>query len=161
MRTSRPIFLVFLFTGLLLFGCGATAAPSNSNPPAADKLATPDAEGRLTLAVAESAEAAPGIVLTLEGIVSDSRCPVDVTCVWAGEVRVALAIESPRREAPRLEFELATTTARVRTVGGLDIEVIGASPATHSKKPIAPADYQVSFRIGPAGSLSPKSGAPS
>ena len=59
---------------------------------------------------------------------ADSRCPVDVTCVWAGEIRFAFSLESPQSEAPRLEFELATT-APVATVRGLQFELLGSRAA--------------------------------
>lgn len=120
-------------------------------------MAKPDADGRVTLAVSGQAEVAPGIVVTLERVVADSRCPVDVTCVWAGEIRVALALESPQTEAPRIEFELATTapTAEAR---GLAFELLGATPAPRSTAKIAVADYRISLRVGPAGSGQPKPG---
>lgn len=149
MRSFRPISFLFLFTGLLLFGCSARAAPSGPKPtaaPNAARPAQPDAEGRLALAVGGQAEVAPGLVLTLERVVADSRCPVDVTCVWAGEIRVAFALESPQGEAPRLEFELATTapTAEAR---GLQFELLGAEPEARSTRKLAPADYSIALRV--------------
>jgi hypothetical protein len=157
MRSSRPISFSFILTGLLLFGCSATAAPTDPTLPADQKVAKPDASGRVTLAVSGQAEVAPGLVLTLERVVADSRCPVDVTCVWAGEIRVAFALESPQTEAPRLEFELATTapTAEAR---GLEFELLGATPAPRSTAKIAAADYRISLHVGPAGSGQAKPG---
>jgi len=149
MRSSRPISFSFLFTGLLLFGCSATAAPSDPTEPPDQKLAKPDEEGRVTLAVAGEAEVAPGLVLTLERVVADSRCPVDVNCVWAGEIRVAFALESPQTEAPRLAFELATT-APVAESRGLQFELLGATPAPRSTTKIATADYRIALRVTPA-----------
>ncbi len=165
-RATRPSSWNFLFTGLLLFGCAATAAPPDPSTPEApatppsEKPAKPDASGQVTLAIAGQAEVAPGMVLTLERVVADSRCPVDVTCVWAGEIRVALSLESPLTEAPRYEFELATT-APLATVRGLDIELLGALPAPRSTAKIAASDYRIALRVGPAGSRLPKAGASS
>lgn len=158
MQSSRPLFFSFLFTGLLLFGCSATAAPSDPaspKPPADSKLAKPDAEGRLTLAVSGQAEVAPGLVLTLERVVADSRCPVDVTCVWAGEIRVAFSLEAPRTEAPRLEFELATTAPKA-AARGLEFALLGALPVPRSTAKIAAADYRIEVgvtRVQGAGAL--------
>lgn len=150
MRSSRPISLAFLFTGLLLLGCSATAAPTDPTTPGEQKVAKPDKEGHLTLAVAGEAEVAPGLVLTLERVVADSRCPVDVNCVWAGEIRVAFALEAPQSEAPRLEFELATT-APVAELRGLQFELLGATPEPRSTVKIAAADYRIALRVTPAG----------
>ncbi|MEO8197942.1 MAG: hypothetical protein ABI689_14595 [Thermoanaerobaculia bacterium] len=149
MRSSRPIFSFFLFTGLLLFGCGATAAPSDPTTPAGEKLVKPDETGRFTLAVEGQAEVAPGLVLTLERIVADSRCPVDVNCVWAGEIRVAFALESPRTESPRLEFELSRTAPKA-AARGLEFELLGALPVPRATAKIAAADYRIELRVGAA-----------
>ena len=145
MRSSRPLSFSFLFTGLLLFGCSATAAPNDPTRPADPILAKLDAEGRVTLAVSGQAEVAPGLVLTLERVVADSRCPVDVTCVWAGEIRVAFSLESPLTEAPRLEFELATTAPKA-AARGFEFELLGALPVPRSTAKIAAADYRIELR---------------
>ncbi len=108
----------------------------------------PDAEGRLTLAVAGQAEVAPGLVLTLESVVADSRCPVDVTCVWAGEIRIAFSLDSPDSEAPRNHFELSTG-APAASARGLRFELLGAAPAPRSTTKLAPADYRISLRVTP------------
>lgn len=151
MGTLRPIFRSFLSTGLFLFGCGASAAPTDPATPAGQKLAQPDSSGQLSLAVAGQAEVAPGVVLTLERVVADSRCPVDVTCVWAGEIRLAFALESPQGEAPRLEFELATTapTAEVR---GLRFELLGVTPEARSTRKLTAADYRIALQVTPSAS---------
>ena len=150
MRSSRPLSFLFLFAGLLLFGCSATAAPPDPVTQTGENLAKPDASGRVTLAVSGQAEVAPGLVLTLERVVADSRCPVDVNCVWAGEIRVALALEWPKTEAPRREFELSTT-APSATVNEIGFELLGALPEPRSTVKIAASDYRISLRIGPAG----------
>lgn len=149
MRSSRPIFFAFLFTGLSLFGCGASAAPTEPTTSADPKLAKPDASGKVVLGVSGQAEVAPGLVLRLERVVSDSRCPVDVNCVWAGEIRVALSLERPQTEAPRHEFQLSSTAPKA-TVLGLEFELLGALPEPRSTAKIAPSDYRVALRIGPA-----------
>ena len=159
-RPSRSSSWFFLFTGLVLLGCAATAAPSDPATPAGEKLAKPDAEGLLTLAVAGQAEVVPGIVVTLERVVADSRCPVDVTCVWAGEIRVAFSLESPQTEAPRLEFELSTGAPRA-TVRGVDLELIGALPVPKSTVKMAASDYRITLRVGRAGTSQTGSGASS
>ena len=156
MRPFRPISFAalasFLFTGLLLFGCSATAAPSDPATPSVQKLAEPpakpDAEGRLTLALTGQAEVAPGLVLTLESVLADSRCPVDVTCVRAGEIRIAFSLDSPASEAPRHHFELSTS-APAAAARGLRFELLGATPAPRSTSKIAPADYRISLRVAP------------
>lgn len=50
-------------------------------------------EGQLVLAVGEGA-VVPGteVRVTFEGVLGDSRCPIDAICVWAGDAEVALTL---------------------------------------------------------------------
>lgn len=156
MRVLEPFLFAVLFASC--FGCSAAAAPSvpasaaaseDAAPAKAPELPRPDAAGALTLAVGGQARVAPGIVLTLESVVADSRCPVDVTCVWAGEIRIALSIESPQSEAPREHFQLSTN-APAASARGLHFELLGATPVPRSTAKIAAADYRIALRVTPA-----------
>jgi hypothetical protein len=63
--------ILLAFATLVLAGCASPAA------------APPDRH--LTLAERESAVLGPQLTLTYDGI-SDSRCPPDVKCIWAGKL---------------------------------------------------------------------------
>ena len=67
-----------------------TPSPAPTTP---DPAATNDL---LVLGIGQSAEIAPATTLRLNRIAGDSRCPADVQCVWAGEVKLALTLTSPR-----------------------------------------------------------------
>ncbi len=166
MRVLAPFLFAVLFASC--FGCSATAAPSApasaavndaTAPAKVPELPRPDTKGRLTLAVGGQAEVAPGIVLTLDGVLADSRCPVDVNCVWAGEIRIACSVESPHLETPTLRFELATT-APTATARGLTFELVGATPAPRSTAKIAAADYRITLRVTTAKPAGEASSAP-
>ena len=77
---------------------------------------------------------------------SDSRCPVDVTCVWAGEVTVAFILQLSGREE---RFELSTN-APSANAQELHFELLDVAPAPRSTTTIAPADYRISLRATPA-----------
>ena len=82
---------------LALAGCAAAERPS---------AAGPSPEARAQLDALEAPFRAPGTVVARLGgtarlgnasvrplaIIEDSRCPVGVACVWAGRVRVRVAI---------------------------------------------------------------------
>lgn len=93
---------------------------------------TPPVDGAVTLSAGEEAEVAPATKLRFDRLVSDSRCPTGVQCIWAGEVRIALALTSP---AGVDAFELSQRENKT-TVHSLQIEFLafGACPA---KKPEA------------------------
>jgi hypothetical protein len=88
---------------------------------------TPPADGEVVLAPGEDADVAPATKLRFERIVSDSRCPAGVQCVWAGEVRIGLVLTSP---AGTDSFELSEAENKA-TVHSLQIEFLsfGACPA--------------------------------
>ena len=62
-------------------------SPTPATPPAAD--------GIHVLAAGEEAQIATAARLRFDRVVSDSRCPAGVQCVWAGEVRIAMSLVSP------------------------------------------------------------------
>jgi hypothetical protein len=65
------------------------------------------ADGIVSLAAGQSAEIAPSTTLRFDRVVSDSRCPAKVQCIWAGEVKIALTLGSPDGQTA---FELSGTT---------------------------------------------------
>jgi hypothetical protein len=38
-----------------------------------------------------------GITVTFEDVLEDSRCPINAVCVWAGNARIQLAVNTPAR----------------------------------------------------------------
>src|SRR3989344_1477054 len=80
-------------------------------------------------------------VVPLE-VLQDSRCPVDVECVWEGTVQVRALLSSGLGEAEQV-FELnqpITTEAEVITL----VEVF---PAPESGRAILPNDYRFMFEV--------------
>ena len=49
-----------------------------------------------------------GLTLSFERVDSDSRCAVDVVCVWEGDAAVALTASQSGREAAALELHTTT-----------------------------------------------------
>ena len=76
------------------------------------------------------------------GIAADSRCPSDVTCVWAGEVVARLAVRHERKPSQHEVREMESAP-----VGGYSISVLQVLPARATSQPIAPADYRVTLKI--------------
>ena len=76
------------------------------------------------------------------GIDEDSRCPNDVTCVWAGEVVVRLAL---RRDSRNKEVSVKETQSLA--VDGYTIDILQVLPARASSGPVALADYRVTLKI--------------
>ena len=103
-----------------------------------------------TLAVGETATLpGAGISVRLVAISTDSRCPIDVNCVWAGDVAVALRATVVGGAPETLELHHPTEVMGPRrvAVGGHWIELVRVEPAPVSDGPIPEADYRATFRL--------------
>jgi hypothetical protein len=77
--------------------------------------------------------------------VSDSRCPTDVTCLWAGEAIVRLTISSKGKTS---EHELKEF--QKGALDGYVFEILQVLPARGAEaQRIAPADYRVTLKVAP------------
>jgi hypothetical protein len=89
------------------------------------------------------------LALTLEKIVSDSRCAEDVVCVWAGELRVQVRAENVAAAGPlpmTQALEFSTMNQRVQQALGYRFELINERPRGGGDPPSA-ASYWIALRI--------------
>lgn len=73
-------------------------------------------------------------------VLEESRCPLDVTCIQAGTIRVRALLSSGMGEAPQ-EF----TLDRPITTEAETVTLIQATPHPESGKTIAPSEYVFTF----------------
>ncbi len=103
----------------------------------------------LTLAVGEEV-AVPGSVLRvgLARIVSDSRCPTDVTCVWEGdtEIEIGLTLGTGPTTPHRLHLNQAVGATFVE-YGGYRVRLISVAPVARSSGPIPSDEYRVRLLV--------------
>jgi hypothetical protein len=76
-------------------------------------------------------------------VVEDSRCPSDVTCVWAGEVKVQVSTRINAAEAVQHEIKAGEHA----TVGGLHLVVVAVQPERLSTREISPDEYRVTLKV--------------
>jgi hypothetical protein len=82
--------------------------------------------------------------ITFRSVTEDSRCPLDVTCVWEGNGQVALTVSSSGGS----EDVVLNTTTQPRRVEVAGIRIVLASLAPYpSGEPIDPDEYIVTFEI--------------
>ena len=131
-------------TSWMIAACLAMAACGN-------KVSTPDAEkiplGReFTLAPGQSAVVNDELRLTLKSVTDDSRCPVDVTCVWEGDAKVAVEVITP---TPRAEHELHTSARFDHEAkhGAYRVTLVKLEPAPRSTTAISTGDYRATFVV--------------
>ena len=127
--------LAAILTCLALAGCGAAPARESQSV---------ELGAQFTLAPGATASVKnAGIEVTFVAVTEDSRCPRDVTCIWAGEVKVQLEIQRRRRMRRRLEIlEGGSTVA-----GAYRVTLVRVEPQPMSTARIAPQDYRATLKV--------------
>jgi hypothetical protein len=95
-----------------------------------------------TLAVGQRVTIASGDALRFERVVSDSRCPIGVTCIWAGEVTVALTLRTPTGG----ESFTLSDQAPTRVVGGHSFALLSVDPHPTANSTIPERAYRATIR---------------
>ena len=110
---------------------------------------------RPTASVGEEFALAPGTSTSIAGtmmrvrfdaVANDSRCPIDVSCIQAGNAVVVIAVID---ETGSSRYELATNEASRKSVTHRDVrlEIIELEPHPRSSQPTDPAAYRATFKV--------------
>lgn len=90
-----------------------------------------------------------GKAIRFKEVVSDSRCPSDVTCVWAGEAKILIEIF---KKGKLIGEEIISTRAHNFSLsnflqGNFSINGLVLSPYPKTSRKIKTSDYQLQFRV--------------
>jgi hypothetical protein len=112
-----------------------------------------------TARVGREFEVRAGRVVTLDGgslrlrfkrVASDSRCPADVDCVWAGNAEVLVEVGGRGWRGKRL-LKLNTNAGGERASEGrhgrYTIKLVGLSPQPRSNRKIAQGQYRATLLV--------------
>ena len=131
MRTS--LFALVLAAALSV-GChGNPASPSGQLP-----LTT-------TLQVGQQVSVS-GLRATFVAVTSDSRCPIDVFCVSAGEATLQFDLSANRRAA-RYDLKVSIPKPSPTPHEGFAIEVQSLQPRPSPDRPTPQEDYRATVNI--------------
>ena len=132
------IRLAAILMSIVFAGCGA--APSQA-------LQSVELGAQFTLAPGTSVSVkAAKMEVRFVAVTEDSRCPRDVTCIWAGEVKVQLEILETAKAASQVEvLEGGSTVA-----GEYRVILVRVEPQPMSTARIAPQDYRATLKIDKA-----------
>jgi hypothetical protein len=126
-------------TVLLPTACGLFTGLSEE--PGAEQTA------EITLEVGEE-RSIPGTVLRIEllGVAEDSRCPVDVTCVWEGDAAVELGLTAGSGPT---HLHVLHTALEPKAVdfNGVRVTLIGVAPEPREGEPIPADPYVVTLLL--------------
>ena len=137
----RP--LAVAFTLLILAACASTSLPTDpvvySQAEAADSI-------RIRIGQTVVVE---GIRTRFHAVESDSRCPMDVVCVWAGDAVANFVVEQ-NCECRSAAFELklhTTLEPKTGTAYGFRVELLQLAPYPRASSPTKPDAYSAWIRI--------------
>jgi len=118
--------------------------------PGCVKAPTAPSDERIALRVNEARDL-PEFRLTFVEVESDSRCPVEAMCVWAGNATVIVTAQLPftKNIPPRLSLN---SNLEPRSVGfaGMRIRLESLAPQPRINPPIAPSEYIAHFTVARA-----------
>jgi hypothetical protein len=99
----------------------------------------------VTLHIGDEVMVDSALRLSLLSVSNDSRCPVDVLCVWVGTaaIELGLAVGS----GPTVPDTLWTTFHEATSFEGYDVTLQSLLPEAHTQHPIQPAEYEVHLSI--------------
>jgi len=136
--------VVTLLLGLV--GCG-----SSGDVPTEPEQALISSGREIVLAFGED-RFLEGTVLRLSfgQVLEDSRCAVDVVCVWEGNARVEIGIGAGMGPTHPIRLNTALEPGAVVWSGVL-VTLLEVTPAPRSGSRIEPKDYGVKLRLEPSG----------
>ena len=105
------------------------------------------ASTEMTLKVGQELPVGGSVVRILFArVVEDSRCPIDVVCVWEGNALVELGIRAGM--GPTFPLQLNTALQpRAIEWNGVRVTLLEVQPAPRASQPTRPEDYVVRILV--------------
>src|SRR3989338_7390626 len=83
-----------------------------------------------------------GVYITPVKVESDSRCPIDVRCIWAGEVTLKVKLEKGG-----ISKEVTIKQDVPFAFQGSEVSLVGVSPENEAGKPFTQEAYRFTFKV--------------
>lgn len=125
----------FLLT-LCLFSATACLGSSPSSPAPIDR--------EIVLAQGQLADLGDGVTVTFVGVLGDSRCPINATCIQGGDAIVRITVNASRRNGER---DLHTGTLAPVTFEDLEVRLVDLHPYPFGGRTTDPADYRATLHV--------------
>ena len=86
-----------------------------------------------------------GLTMSFDRVASDSRCPMDAFCVWAGDAIVSVTVS---RDGQKVNRDLHTqANGSEATYSGYTIKLISLAPYPRAGRQIQPGDYVATLSV--------------
>lgn len=134
MKSAVPIISIFV---LLFAAFGASAQ---------------EALGRATIGIGKTRKFERGrITVKFIGVVEDSRCPIGVDCIWAGNAKIKIRVGGHGQKSAIFELN-SNTGPRFLEFAGRIIKFESLLPYPKADTPTVPTNYRAAISV----SLPPK-----
>ena len=87
-----------------------------------------------------------GTRLKFERVQSDSRCPMDALCVWAGDATISVTLQPEKGDAAMRELHTQQTGSQI-SYGSYTIALTALQPYPRASQETKPADYIATFVV--------------
>ncbi len=143
-RSRAALTILLSAVALAAITCGAQQNEEETpTPPAGQELGVP-----FQIAVGETvALASTGGSLTLDAVTDDSRCPMDVTCVWAGQATGSFSGTGEGGGPFPMELTLGSEDPPTVTFDSLALTLLRVEPQPLSTAQIEQADYRLTVLV--------------
>jgi hypothetical protein len=135
---------------LVLAACGQEATdPFESVPDAADIANAVSFEAGKPFRIRAGTIARvgdDGLLIGFRGVSEDSRCPVDVVCVWEGDASARIMATVGRAEWTGFDLHTRLDPREAR-FNDWKIRLIGVEPYPRSDRRIDPGDYVATLEV--------------
>ena len=103
---------------------------------------------RFTLAPGQTAQVeGTGLRVTFESVTADSRCPVDVTCVWEGDAVVVVSVRPASAGAVQHDLHTAGRYPSEAQEGDYLVRLVDLAPVRREGGSPGPGAYRATFVV--------------
>ena len=139
----------------LLFVLVLTACTTQSGTQLPEAEFFVNAGQQFGLRVGETAGVVTSLAIALvrfNGVIQDSRCPVDVQCITAGSATVLLSVQSALN-VHDITMEVPPEGTVEVVVDELTVTAVGVRPNAQQGATVDPLDYVVGLRVNESGTI--------
>jgi hypothetical protein len=91
---------------------------------------------------------ANGARITFNRVTDDSRCPIDVVCIWAGDAKIELTV-APNGSSAETRVISVTAPNNEVAAAGMRIRLVSLAPAPRQSEPSAKRAYVAQLVVTP------------
>lgn len=143
-KGTVPIGITQSIPGSFICGPAKNVQPAPKPAPAPISKITAPLGQEFQVRVNGTAEiAGEPLTVTFENVVDDSRCPADVTCVWAGDATVRVKLMGTNAEAGSLDLHTLKEDLQAGNFQKYRIQLIRLLPASS----VSPEKYIATLKV--------------